>query len=133
LARSPQVFRLGELVPDMWMGIEMSGNLAFKPEPAPIVACTISRDVQEFDLLIEDMEIALGENWGDLEFHEAIAFFSQPDASAMEFVAVAVDHEDEAGLDAIGSVIRAAKAAGLKVILIADGLSPILLHALLRE
>lgn len=28
---------------------------------APLVACTISRDVQNFDLLIEDMEDALGE------------------------------------------------------------------------
>ena len=34
-------------------------------EPTPIVACTVSRDVQNFDLLIEDMEAALGENWGD--------------------------------------------------------------------
>ena len=33
-------------------------------EAAPIVACTISRDVQIFDLLIEDMEILLGETWG---------------------------------------------------------------------
>ena len=29
------------------------------PDPAPIVACTISRDVQNFDLLIDDMEIEL--------------------------------------------------------------------------
>lgn len=33
-------------------------------EAAPIVACTISRDVQIFDLLIEDMESLLGEAWG---------------------------------------------------------------------
>ena len=32
-----------------------------QPETAPIVACTISRDVQNFDLLIEDMETVLGE------------------------------------------------------------------------
>ena len=30
-----------------------------QPETAPIAACTISRDVQNFDLLIEDMEQAL--------------------------------------------------------------------------
>ena len=29
-------------------------------ETQPIVACTVSRDVQIFDLLIEDMEAALG-------------------------------------------------------------------------
>jgi len=43
-----------------------------------IVACTVSRDVQNFDLLIEDMESALGEAWGDLGFSESLAFFSQP-------------------------------------------------------
>ena len=37
-----------------------------QPETSPIVACTISRDVQNFDLLIEDMEASVGENWGDL-------------------------------------------------------------------
>jgi pilus assembly protein CpaE len=30
------------------------------PQTTPIVACTISRDVQNFDLLIEDMETELG-------------------------------------------------------------------------
>ena len=51
----------------------MSGEMP-QPETAAIVACTISRDVQNFDLLIEDMETALGEAWGDLGFGEAMAF-----------------------------------------------------------
>ena len=34
----------------------MTSMAACRPEPAPIVACTISRDVQNFDLLIDDME-----------------------------------------------------------------------------
>ncbi|NBB97697.1 MAG: pilus assembly protein CpaE, partial [Alphaproteobacteria bacterium] len=38
-----------------------------------IRACTISRDVQNFDLLIEDMETEFGEDWGDLTFAEAHA------------------------------------------------------------
>ena len=46
---------------------------ALRPEPHPIVACTISRDVQAFDLLIEDMEANLGESWGDLGFPDALA------------------------------------------------------------
>lgn len=117
----------------MELGTKMSSNLALDPEPTPIIACTVSRDVQEFDLLIEDMETALGENWGDLSFEEAPAFFSQPEASEMEFVAVAVDAEDEGYLTEIGAVIRAAKNANLRVILIADGLGPMLLHALLRD
>ena len=34
-----------------------------QPQMTPIVACTVSRDVQNFDLLIEDMEDVLGESW----------------------------------------------------------------------
>ena len=61
-----------------------------QPETAPIVACTVSRDVQNFDLLIEDMETTLGEAWGDLGFVEALAFFGQPEAEALEFIALAI-------------------------------------------
>jgi pilus assembly protein CpaE len=111
----------------------MSSNLALSPESATIVACTVSRDVQEFDLLIEDMEGALGENWGDLTFEEAHAFLEQPEAQEMDFIAVAVDAEDEGDLVEVGTIIRTAKAAGIRVILIADGLSPTLLHSLLRD
>ena len=71
-------------------------NLA--PESAPIVACTISRDMQNFDLLIDDMELELGESWGDLSFEDAAVFLSQPDAATLEFVAIAVNGEDETDL-----------------------------------
>ena len=105
-------------------------NLA--PEPAPIVACTISRDVQNFDLLIDDMELELGESWGDLSFEDATVFLGQPDAATLEFVAIAVNAEDEADLSRITDIIRQAKARSVKVILIADQVSPIALHQLLR-
>jgi len=105
-------------------------NLA--PEPAPIVACTISRDVQNFDLLIDDMELELGESWGDLSFEDAAVFLGQPDAATLEFVAIAVNGEDEADLSRITDIIRQAKARSIKVILIADQVSPIALHQLLR-
>lgn len=104
-----------------------------QPEAAPILACTISRDVQNFDLLIEDMEAAMGESWGDLGFTDAIAFFNQPDAEALEFVALAIDAEDEKDLHLITEVLNAAKARGIKVILIAEDVSSIALHQLLRQ
>ena len=56
----------------------MTSTAVLQPEPQPIVACTISRDVQNFDLLIEDMEGVLGESWGDLSFADALPFFEQP-------------------------------------------------------
>ncbi|MDP4032028.1 MAG: AAA family ATPase [Pseudorhodobacter sp.] len=102
------------------------------PDPAPIVACTISRDVQNFDLLIDDMELELGESWGDLSFGDALAFLEQPESATLEFVAVAVDTEDEADLAQVTDIIRTAKAKGIKVVLIADQISPIALHQLLR-
>ena len=102
------------------------------PEPAPILACTISRDIQNFDLLIDDMELELGESWGDLSFDEAHEFLSQPDAESLEFVAIAVNGEDEGDLSRITGIIRSAAERHIKIILIADRISPAGLHQLLR-
>ena len=110
----------------------MSSVAALQPEPAPIVACTISRDVSNFDLLIEDMETELGESWGDLTFDDAILFLNQPDADSLEFVAVAVDSDDENDLARISGIITTAKEKGVKIILIAEEVSPIALHQLLK-
>ncbi|MDW4499487.1 AAA family ATPase [Sulfitobacter sp. D35] len=103
------------------------------PDTAPIVACTISRDVQNFDLLIEDMELALGESWGDLGFAEALAFFGQPEAQALEFVCLAIDESDEENLVLMGEIIGQAKSRNIKVILIAEDVTPAALHSLLRQ
>lgn len=103
-----------------------------QPEPAPIMACTISRDVQNFDLLIDDMEAELGESWGDLSFEDAAAFFDQPEANQLEFVAIAIDDHDEERLADIGGLINLANERDIKVILIAEEVSPIALHQLLR-
>ena len=110
----------------------MSAVAALQPEPAPIVACTISRDVQEFELLIEDMEAELGETWGDLSFDDALRFFEQPDARTLEFVAIAVNEEDEQDLTRIAGIVTAARDRGIKVILVADRITPAGLHQLLR-
>ncbi|GHE92940.1 pilus assembly protein CpaE [Aliiroseovarius zhejiangensis] len=110
----------------------MSSSVALHADPEPIVACTIARDVQNFDLLIEDMEAELGEAWGDLSLEDALAFFAQPDADALEFVAIAMDDQDEADLSKVASVIRAAGEKGIKVIVIAEEVSPIALHQLLK-
>lgn len=111
----------------------MSATAVMKPEPAPIVACTISRDVANFDLLIEDMEAELGESWGDLTFDDAILFLAQPDAAALEFVAIAVNGEDEGDLARVANIIVAARDRGIRVIVIAEDVSPIALHQLLRQ
>jgi len=110
----------------------MSSNMP-QPENTPIVACTVSRDVQNFDLLIEDMELALGENWGDLGFAEALSFFGQPEAQALEFIALAMDETDEDNLPLMTEIITQAKKRGIRVILIAEDVTPSALHSLLRH
>lgn len=110
----------------------MTSTAALQSDPAPILACTVARDVQKFDLLIEDMETELGEAWGDLSFEDARVFFTQPEAKYMEFVAIAIDEEDEVNLAVIADLIETANSNGLKVILIAENVSPIALHQLLK-
>lgn len=110
----------------------MTSVANLQPEPAPLRACTISRDVQNFDLLIDEMELELGEAWGDLSFEDAVIFLGQPDAAGLEFVAIAVNGKDEAELPRITEIIKAAKDRTIKVILIADQISPIALHQMLR-
>lgn len=111
----------------------MSSNSMLQPEPQPITACTVSRDVQNFDLLIEDMETCLGESWGDLNFEDALPFLEQAEAAELEFIAIALDDQDEADLSIISEIIRAAKLREIKVLLIAEEISPASLHGLLRE
>ena len=108
----------------------MSG--AETQEETALLACTISRDVQLFDLLIEDMENALGEAWGDLSFSDSIAFLEQPDAEQLQFVALAIDHEDEAAIGMLEDIVTGAKSRRVKVILVAEDVSPASLHRLLR-
>src|SRR5690606_25565189 len=110
----------------------MTSVATLQPEPAPIAACTVSRDVQNFEILIDDMEAELGEAWGDLGFEDALLFLDQPDAATLEFIAIAVDADDEGDLSRIGDVIRKAKAGKVKVILVANEVSPMALHQLMR-
>ncbi len=102
-------------------------------EPQSIIACTISRDVQKFDLLIEDMGAAVGDRWGDIALDEAEAFLGQPDAQALDFLVLAIDSRDEGELDRLVPIITAGRAKGIRVILVAEDVSPTALHQLLRE
>lgn len=110
----------------------MSSSNANSRLAAPIRACTVSRDVQNFDLLIEDMELELGESWGDLTFPSAMKYLDQSDARALDFIAIAIDDEDETNMALIEAVIQRASTLGIRVLLIAEELSPIVLHRLLR-
>ena len=109
----------------------MPTPLAALPEPEPLRAVTVSRDVQAFDLLIEDMEAELGEAWADLDFTQASTFLRQDEARGLEFVAFAVGPADAADLPRIADVVRQAKRIGLPAILVAEGLDKGALRGLL--
>jgi len=110
----------------------MSSGLALRSDPAPILACTVSRNVHHFDLLIEDMETELGEAWGDLTFEEARSFLNQPEAEGLEFLALALTEEDNLDIGMVGEIVTTAKAKGIHSILVTQDLSPAVLHELLR-
>ncbi|RPE67074.1 pilus assembly protein CpaE [Pacificibacter maritimus] len=110
----------------------MTSETALQSEQDQLVACTISRDVQNFDLLIEDMENELGESWGDLSFEDARQFFRQAESGGLKFVAIAIDQQDEGLLALIADLIKTIKNQNVKVILVVDEVSPMALHQLLQ-
>ena len=101
-------------------------------EDLQIRACTVCRNVQNFELLIEDMEAEYPQSWGELTFVETIAFLDDPEAAGLELLAIALDDEDETNANLIRVIIERAAARSIRVLLIAEALSPILLHQLLR-
>ncbi|MGR3571091.1 AAA family ATPase [Brevirhabdus sp.] len=109
----------------------MTSN-ASEATAAPISACTLARDIQEFELLIEEMETELGDRWGDLDFDDAAEFFSMPDADNLEFIALAIDDTDRGRVADICDIIQIAKDADIKVILVTKDVSPAMLHQMLR-
>lgn len=111
----------------------MTSSATIQSDPSPILACTVCRDVQNFELLIVDMEEIMGEQWGDLGFDDALQFLAQPDAESLEFIAIAIDDFDEDNLDLLLDVINAAKTRGIHSVLIAEDVTPASLHKLLRN
>lgn len=107
----------------------MTGGVNEEPR---IRACTVCRDVRNFDLLIEDMEAVFSDAWGELTFIETVSFLDDPDASDLELLAIALDDEDAAQTNLVKLIIERAAAKSIRILLIAESLSPILLHQMLR-
>ena len=111
----------------------MSSGMTQQAEADHIQACIVGRDIQNFELLIIDMEEALGERWGDLGYEDLLLFYQQDDARFLEFIVLALDSEDEEDLDPIMQVVQASVARGIKIILVAEDVMPNTLHTLLRN
>lgn len=111
----------------------MANVAMYETLPSALVACTVTRDVQEFEFLIDEMENEFGENWGDVCFDDALLFLAQQESDNVQFIIVAVNSADESDVDRIAAIVAAAKAKGIKVILLADDVSPIALHRFMRS
>lgn len=97
-----------------------------------VVACAVARDIEAFDLLIEDMEAEFGENWGALTFDAAASALTSDIGAGLKFITVAVDKQDEQDLTPVANVIRTAQEKGIKVVLIPHELDTVALHQLMR-
>lgn len=101
--------------------------------PSALVACTVTRDVQDFEFLIDEMENEFGESWGDVSFDDALLFLGQDDSDNVRFMVVAVNGADDGDVERISSIVAAGKAKAIKVILLADDIGPIALHKFMRS
>jgi pilus assembly protein CpaE len=114
----------------MLEGPDMLRANALSPDPAAPLACTVSRDLSAFDLLIEDMETELGLRWGNLTTDEAAAFLLQPEAEGLQLLVLVIETGDPDELAALTGLIETAQARGIRILLIAAELSPLDLHRL---
>ncbi len=102
------------------------------PKQAKIVACAVARNLEDFELLIDDLEREFGEAWGGLEFTDVVGILNSPHAKDLHTAVIAINKQDEENLEAIEETVKEAKKIGLKVILVTDDLGPRALHRLIR-
>lgn len=100
----------------------MSIERALLPDPDPLRAVAVSSDLQGFDLLIDDMEIVFGQAWADLDLKDAPAFFQDGEARHLEVAVIATDAGDATRSDDVVELVRTARRAGLRTVLVARSL-----------
>jgi pilus assembly protein CpaE len=103
-----------------------------KTKTKALEAYAVARDVEKFDLLIEDMNNEFAESWAPLSFEQAMEELNGGQLEALEFVIVGIDRQDEDDLAPVARFIRFAKKLGVAVVLIANDLTPMGLHQLMR-
>lgn len=111
----------------------MASVAILETHPSALVACTVTRDVQEFEFLIDAMEDEFNETWGDISIDEALLFLEQQDSGGVQYMVIAVNSGDEGDTDRIAAIVAAAKAKGILVILLAANIGPAALHKFMRS
>ncbi len=106
------------------------GLLKAKPEETEVLS--IARNHEEFPDLTMSLNGSIAGRWSPIALdgaEDAIRAGVGPD---LEIAIVAVSDQDEVDLVPIIRVVQAARDSGIKVLLVAKGLSPAGLHQLLR-
>lgn len=103
-----------------------------QPQSNAIVTCAVARNLEDFELLIDDLESEFGQTWGGLEFSDVSKVFNSTHAKDLKTAVIAINSQDEDKLSEIEATVREAKKIDLKVILVTDDLGPSALHRLIR-
>lgn len=98
-----------------------------KPE-----ACVICTDIEEFDILSEDMLVEFDDAWISRTPEEAYILLESAAAAGLRAVIFAVNDSDEDDLQPFLRLIAQAREKSIAVGLVADNVSPIALHQLMR-
>jgi pilus assembly protein CpaE len=102
------------------------------PQTAKTVTCAVARNLEDFELLIDDLEREFGEAWGGLEFSDVAGILNSAHAKDLHTAVIAINRQDETDLEAIENTVKEAKKIGLNVIIVTDDLGPTALHRLIR-
>ncbi len=110
----------------------MSNVAIIETQPSALEACTISRHIENYEMVIDAMEKTFGESWGDVPFDDAPTFLMRKDSEALRFLILAMNMADEGDLDQICAIVAQGKARGLAVIALSDAISPAAMHKFMR-
>lgn len=85
--------------------------------------CLVTRDIQDFDLLVEDLTHAIGQSWGHLPPNEAQHYLCSADAFDLDFVIIAVDEDDRDDLSTFQTIAELAGQLDRPVLLVGEDLT----------
>lgn len=100
----------------------------------PVIdAFAATRDISRFPLLSNELTQQFQKKWAVGSFREAMVSLERGSLDTIEVVIICVDRSDESELDPILNFIDGVKARGAKAILVANDVSPTVLHKLLQH
>jgi Flp pilus assembly CpaE family ATPase/CheY-like chemotaxis protein len=98
-----------------------------------IRSCAISQELENYPLLIQEMQDQFGEGWGGLEIEDAISVLNSVHAKHMESIVLVLGSNNEHLIDTIEKIILTSKNRSIRVVIVSNDLSATALHRLMRS